>query len=169
MQVLWHEALEGDYLITMDKFLYCYKPSKIKKSTGFYQFSFRGPHCSLIKGHNSSNRLWKTEFFIISGNWARDPVDVSNATFPPFTSPLGRLRPEGMSSFHSISFPILFYFSNFQSSNFFLYWYSCCLSTLGQGLLGSYWLGSRLLWEILPHPSDPWSSSHLGTWPSTHC
>ena len=121
MQVLWHEALEGDCLITMDEFLYCYKPSKIKKSTGFYQFSFRGPHCSLIKGHSSSNRLWKTEFFIISRNWVGDPIGVSNAPFSPFTSPLGRLRPEGMSSFHSISFPILFYFSNFQSSNFFLY------------------------------------------------
>ena len=106
MQVLWHEALEGDCLITMDEFLYCYKPSKIKKSTGFYQFSFRGPHCSLIKGHSSSNRLWKTEFFIISRNWVGDPIGVSNAPFSPFTSPLGRLRPEGMSSFH-------FFFFNF--------------------------------------------------------
>ena len=121
MQVLWREALEWDRPITVDEFIYCYKPSEIKKSAGFYQFSSRGPHFSLIKGCSSSDRFWKTEFFIISGNWARDPVDVSNAPFPPFTSPLGRLRPEGMSSFHSISFPILFYFSNFQSSNFFLY------------------------------------------------
>ena len=84
----------------MDEFLYCYKPSEIKKSAGFYQFSSRGPRFSLIKGCGSSNRLWKTEFFIIYGNWAGDPVDVNSASFPPFTSPLGRLHPEGMYFFH---------------------------------------------------------------------
>ena len=46
---------------------------------------------------------------------------MGNAPFLPFTSPLGRLRLEGMSSFHFISFPFLFYFSNFQSSNFFFF------------------------------------------------
>ena len=29
MQVLWREVLEGDCPIIVDKFLYCYKPSKI--------------------------------------------------------------------------------------------------------------------------------------------
>ena len=38
MQVLWHEALEGDYPIIVGEFLYYYKPSKIKKSASFYQF-----------------------------------------------------------------------------------------------------------------------------------
>ena len=68
MQVLWCEALEGNCPITMDEFLYCNKPSKIKRSTGFYQFSSRGSYYSLIKGRSSSDRLRKTEFFIISGN-----------------------------------------------------------------------------------------------------
>ena len=72
MQVLWREALEGDRPITVNEFLYCYKPSEIKKSVAFYQFSSRGPHFSLIKGRSSFNKLWKTEFFIISENWARD-------------------------------------------------------------------------------------------------
>ena len=103
MQVLWREELEGNRLITVDEFLYCHKPSEIKKSTDFYQFSSRGSYYSLIKGRSSSNRLWKTEFFIISRNWAGDPIDVGNAHFPPFTSPLGRLRLEGMFSFHFIS------------------------------------------------------------------
>nr|XP_023872483.1 uncharacterized protein LOC111985086 [Quercus suber] len=77
MQVLWREALEGDRPITVDEFLYCYKPSEIKQSAGFYQFSSRGSPYSLIKGRSSSDRLWKQEFFIISGNWAGDPTDVT--------------------------------------------------------------------------------------------
>ena len=60
-----------------------------------------------------SDRLWKKEFFIISGNWARDRADVGNPPFPPFTSPLGRLRPEGM-----FPFPFtLFFFTCFLSFN----------------------------------------------------
>ena len=104
-QVLWREALEGNCPITVDEFLYYYKPSEIKKSTGFYQFLSRGSYYSLIKGRSSSDRLWKIEFFIISENWVGDLVNVRNAPFPPFTSPIGCLHPEGMSSFQFISFP----------------------------------------------------------------
>ena len=100
MQMLWCETLERNCPITVDEFLYRYKPSEIKKSTGFYQFSYRGPHFSLIEGCSSSDRLWKTEFFIIFGDWARDPIDANSAPFLPFTSPLGRLRPKGMYFFH---------------------------------------------------------------------
>ena len=135
MQVLWHETLEGNCPITVDEFLYCYKPLKIKKSAGFYQISSRGPHFSLIKGHSSSDRLWKTKFFIISGDWAGDPIDVNSAHFLPFTSPLGRLCPEGMYFFH-------FFFNHFTySSNpsfYFLYWCSCRPSPFGQILFRSY-------------------------------
>ena len=42
IQVLWREALEGNRPITVDEFLYYYKPSGIKKSASFYQFSSRG-------------------------------------------------------------------------------------------------------------------------------
>ena len=113
MQVLWREALEGNCPITVDEFLYCYKPSEIKKSASFYQFSSRGSYYSLIKGRNSSDRLWKKELFIIFGNWARGPTDVDNPPFPPFTSPLGCLHPEGMLPFHFI----LFLFTCFLSFN----------------------------------------------------
>ena len=57
MQVLWREALKRNCPITVDEFLYCYKPSEIKKSAGFYQFSSRGSHYSLIKGCSSSDKL----------------------------------------------------------------------------------------------------------------
>ena len=116
MQVLWREALDGDRPITVDEFLYYYKPSEIKKFASFYQFSSRGSYYSLIKGHSSSDRLSKKEFFIISGNWAEDPADVGNPLFPPFTSPLGRLRPEGMFFFpFYLVCPLIF--SICQSSN----------------------------------------------------
>ena len=97
MQVLWCEVFEENCSITVDEFLFCYKPSKIKQSTGFYQFSSKGPKFSLIRGRSSSNRSWKKEFFFISGNWARDPYDVNITPFPPFTSALGRLLLEGTS------------------------------------------------------------------------
>ena len=118
MQVLWREALEGDCPIIVDEFFYCYKPSKIKKSAGFYQFSSKGSYYSLIKGRSSSDKLWKTKFFIISGNWVRDPIDVGNAPFPPFTNPLGHLHPEGMFPFHFISF-LFIYFPTFSCLTFF--------------------------------------------------
>ena len=50
----------------------------------------------------------ENRIFIISGNWAEDPVDVHNAPFPPFTNPIGRLRPEGM-----FSSQFFFFFSTF--------------------------------------------------------
>ena len=36
MQVLWREVFEGNRPLTVDEFLYCYKPSKINQSLGFY-------------------------------------------------------------------------------------------------------------------------------------
>ena len=111
MQVLWREALERNLPITVDEFFYYYKPAEIKQSTSFYQFLSRGPQFSLIKGYSSFDRLWKTEFFIISGDWVGDPVDVNSAPFPHFTNPLGRLRPEGK------------YFLQKNSYFFFLWFY----------------------------------------------
>ena len=96
IQVLWPEVFEGNCPIIVDEFLFCYKPSKIKQSADFYRFSSKGPQFSLIRGRSSSDRLWKNEFFFISGNWAGDPIDVNNAPFPPFTSALSCLCPEGM-------------------------------------------------------------------------
>ena len=49
MQVLWREVLEGDCALTVDEFLYCYKPSEINQSLDFFQFTVRGKDCRLIK------------------------------------------------------------------------------------------------------------------------
>ena len=67
MQVLWREVFEGDHPLAVDKFLYCYKPSEINQSLGFYQFTARGKDYRLIKSLVTSDRNWKTEFFFVSG------------------------------------------------------------------------------------------------------
>ena len=67
----------------------------------FYQFSARGTNYRLIKSLFTSNRNWKTEFFFVSNFWARNPIEVARDSFPPYTSELGSLRPEGMLLFYS--------------------------------------------------------------------
>ena len=100
MQVLWREALEGNRPITVDEFLYCYKPSEIKKSAGFYQFSSRSSYYNLIKGRSSSDRFWKQEFFIVSGKWAGDPAVVGSPSFQ-----LISLRISGLDDLASVELP----------------------------------------------------------------
>ena len=56
MQVLWREVFEGDRPLTVDEFLFCYKPSGINQSLGFYQFTAKGKDCRLIKSLVTSDR-----------------------------------------------------------------------------------------------------------------
>ena len=49
MQVLWREVFERDCPLTVDEFLYYYKPSEINQPLGFYHFIARGNDCRLIK------------------------------------------------------------------------------------------------------------------------
>ena len=67
MQILRREAFGGDRPLTVDEFLYCYKPFKISQYKGFYQFTARGNDCRLIKSLTSSDRKWKTKFIFVSG------------------------------------------------------------------------------------------------------
>ena len=88
------KAFDRNRPFTVDEFLYYYKPSKISQSLGFYQFLARGSSCSLIRSLPLSDRRWKTEFFFVSGFWARNPVEVGKDPFLPYTGEMGRLRPE---------------------------------------------------------------------------
>ena len=94
------EVFDGNRPLTVDKFLYSYKPSEISQSLGFYQFLARGSNCRLVKSLPTSNRKWKTKFFFVSEFWVRNPIEVGRDPFPPYTSEIGNLRPEGMSLFH---------------------------------------------------------------------
>ena len=67
MQILWREVFGGDHPLTMDEFLFCYKPSEINQSLGFHQFTARGKDCRLIKSLASSDKNWKSEFIFVSG------------------------------------------------------------------------------------------------------
>ena len=110
MQILWREVFGGDRPLTMDEFLFCYKPSEINQSLGFYQFTARGKDCRLIKSLASSDRNWKSEFIFVSGFWARNPVDVGRDPFAPYSGDLGNLRPEGTSLPFFFFLFFLFYF-----------------------------------------------------------
>ena len=99
MQVLWREVFEGDRPLTVDEFLYCYKPSEIHQSLDFYQFTARGKDCRMIRSLPSSDRKWKTEFFFAFGSWAGNPSDVGRDTLGHYTGDLGNLRSEGKSLF----------------------------------------------------------------------
>ena len=95
MQVLWREVFERDRSLIVDEFLYCYKPSKINQSLGFYQFTTKGKDYRLINSLVTSNRNWKMEFFFVSGFWAGHPVEVSRDPFAPYIGELRNLRPKG--------------------------------------------------------------------------
>ena len=56
IQILWREVFGGNRPLIVDEFLYCYKPSEIHQSLGFYQFIARGTDCRLIKSLVSFDR-----------------------------------------------------------------------------------------------------------------
>ena len=92
MQVLWNEVFGRDRPLTVDELLFCYKPSEISQSFGFYQFTARGKDCRLIKSLASFDRNWKTEFIFVFGFWSGNPVDVGRDPFAPYFEDLGNLR-----------------------------------------------------------------------------
>ena len=96
LQVLWREVFEGNCPLTMDEFLYCYKPFEINQSLGFYQFTARGKDYRLIKSLVTSYRNWKMEFFFVLGFWVGHPIEVDRDPFPPYIGELWNLCPEGM-------------------------------------------------------------------------
>ena len=96
MQDLWREVFEADRPLTVDEFLYYYKPSEINQTLGFYQFIARGKDCRLIKSLITPDRNWKTKFFFVFGFQAGHLVEVGRDPFAPYTGELGNLCLEGM-------------------------------------------------------------------------
>jgi len=134
-------VFEEDRPLTVDEFLYYYKPSEINQSLGFYQFTVMGKDCRLIKSLVTSDRNWKMEFFFVFGFWAGHPVEVGRDPFAPYTGELGNLRPEGMFIyllyivFLSFTYNCLNLFSSL--SPFFIYYF---LIAVGQPSLSKFYL-----------------------------
>ena len=96
---------EANHPLIVDEFLYCYKPSEINQSIGFYQFSARHNDCRMIRSLSSSDREWKKDFlffiffcffvFFVSGFWAGNPIEVGRVWFPSTIGAWSRLCPKG--------------------------------------------------------------------------
>lgn len=74
---------EGNCLLTIDEFLFCYKLVEILKSAGFYQLSSGYRTFKFITSLSSSDKEWKLDFFFVYGFWASDPIKMGRGTFPP--------------------------------------------------------------------------------------
>ena len=131
---------EGNRPLTVDEFLYCYKPSEINQSLGFYQFTAKGKYYRLIKSLVTSDKNWKTEFFFVSSFWAGRPIEVDQDPFSPYTGELGNLCPEGMPMVIILLFIMLVPVSNYLI-NFF---YRCKTTSIKQILRRTSIEGSSL-------------------------
>ena len=64
------------------------------------------------------DRRWKTKFFFVSGFWAGNPVEVGRDPFPPYTSEMENLCPEGMLLFTT---RIFFFFWVISTNSLFFF------------------------------------------------
>lgn len=58
---------EGNCLLTIDEFLFCYKLVEILKSAGFYQLSSGYRTFKFITSLSSSDKEWKLDFSLYMG------------------------------------------------------------------------------------------------------
>uniref|UniRef100_A0A2N9EJY2 Uncharacterized protein n=1 Tax=Fagus sylvatica TaxID=28930 RepID=A0A2N9EJY2_FAGSY len=74
--VMWKESSDGLDDITVEEFLYCFEPSQIAASPGFWTFRNKYNLVKLVEGLPSSNCGWKDGYFFIYGdNWERLPEE----------------------------------------------------------------------------------------------
>ena len=66
---------KGEDSSTLEDLLYCYRPSQGKK-VGYWYLSFKETRRSTITNMPSSNRIWTTSFFFVSGVGWEHPVRV---------------------------------------------------------------------------------------------
>uniref|UniRef100_A0A2N9F5M2 Transposase (putative) gypsy type domain-containing protein n=1 Tax=Fagus sylvatica TaxID=28930 RepID=A0A2N9F5M2_FAGSY len=74
--VMWRVSSNGEEDLTVDEFLFCYKPVQIALSRGFWMFKNRDANSRVVQGLPSSNRIWKDGYFFVCGdNWERLPQE----------------------------------------------------------------------------------------------
>uniref|UniRef100_A0A2N9HZC0 Transposase (putative) gypsy type domain-containing protein n=1 Tax=Fagus sylvatica TaxID=28930 RepID=A0A2N9HZC0_FAGSY len=64
--VIWRECSDGLDDITVEEFLYCFEPSQIATSPGFWTFRNKEESSRLVEELLSSNRRWKDGYFFVS-------------------------------------------------------------------------------------------------------
>ena len=58
---------EGQETLSLNEFLYCYKPVRVPKVKGMYYFKCWKEECQLVIEIPSTNMDWKEIFFFVSG------------------------------------------------------------------------------------------------------
>uniref|UniRef100_A0A2N9G9C7 Uncharacterized protein n=1 Tax=Fagus sylvatica TaxID=28930 RepID=A0A2N9G9C7_FAGSY len=86
--VMWKVLSDGKDDITLDELLFCYKPSQIPASPGFWTLNMRQRGLKLIVGNPSSNREWKDNYVFVCGdNWEGLQCEKDDNFHPPLKRP----------------------------------------------------------------------------------
>jgi hypothetical protein len=74
--VMWRVCSNGSEDLSVDEFLFCYEPSQIALSRGFWTFKNRDANSRVVQGLPTSDRIWKDKYFFVCGdNWERLPQE----------------------------------------------------------------------------------------------
>ena len=80
--VLWRICSKGADSLTVDEFLYCYKPCQIVVSPGFWTLNNRQKGMKLVTSLPTSNREWKDDYVFVCGdNWEGLPWEEKDDSF----------------------------------------------------------------------------------------
>ena len=75
-KIVWGIMSEGQETLSLDEFLYFYKPIRVPKAEGMYYFKCRKRERQLITKIPSSNGDWKEKFFFVLGSdWVCSPEE----------------------------------------------------------------------------------------------
>ena len=66
--VMWRVSSNGQEDLSVDEFLFCYKPCQIAQSPGFWTFKHRDADTRIVQGLPSSDRIWKDGYVFVCGD-----------------------------------------------------------------------------------------------------
>ena len=98
-EILWGRLSGGNRQLTLDEFIYCYRPHHIASSKGTYHFNARDKNLRLVSDMPNSNKNWKSRYFFVEGTdwvchqeeWATMPHGYFDNTWA-FVRDLGQFR-----------------------------------------------------------------------------
>ena len=95
-EILWGGLSGGNHQLSLDDFIYCYKPQHIISSQGIYHFAIWKKELRLVSDMPDSNRNWKGRYFFVQGtDWVCHPEEW--ATMPHgFDNTWGIVKDSGL-------------------------------------------------------------------------